>query len=351
MDSSSDTQDAPELNTRDRANIVAINSVIRRAARELRERHPWLKHQSAIGLGILLTSALVMGGNAYLHATGLSPAWVAVTIGGIAASIAHEVEHDLIHKLYFRGTAWANAAMMLLGWVLRPNTINPWARRHMHLKHHQLSGTEQDLEERAITNGERYDIKRLVMMADGILAALLRIDQAGKRKKKLLMLVAASYFPLGWVHFGLWYTFLMAHAASALGFALPSTLVAHVETLDVVVTVWIAPNVVRSFCLNFVSSSMHYYGDVQARNVMQQTQILNPLWMIPFQVFCFNFGSTHAIHHFVANEPFYVRQWTAKAAHDVMREHGIPHNDLGTFTRANRRTQTVTALQPAAQAT
>jgi hypothetical protein len=41
--------------------------------------------------------------------------------------------------------------------------------------------------------------------------------------------------------------------------------------------------------------------------VIQQTQVLNPWWMLPFQLFCFNFGSTHAIHHFVVRDPFYIR--------------------------------------------
>ena len=56
----------------------------------------------------------------------------------------------------------------------------------------------------------------------------------------------------------------------------------------------------------------------------------------PLQLFCFNFGSTHAIHHFVVREPFYIRQMTAPAAHAVMREMGVRFNDFGTFRRANR---------------
>ncbi len=61
------------------------------------------------------------------------------------------------------------------------------------------------------------------------------------------------------------------------------------------------------------------------------------------QAFCFNFGSTHGIHHFVVKEPFYLRQLTASVAHKVMAEMGVRFNDLGTFTRANRFTR---AAQP-----
>jgi hypothetical protein len=81
---------------------------------------------------------------------------------------------------------------------------------------------------------------------------------------------------------------------------------------------------------------MHYYGDVEPGNVIQQTQVLNPWWMWPLQAFCFNFGSTHGIHHFVVKEPFYIRQMTVSVAHKVMREMGVRFNDFGTFGRANR---------------
>jgi hypothetical protein len=81
---------------------------------------------------------------------------------------------------------------------------------------------------------------------------------------------------------------------------------------------------------------MHYYGDVELGNVMQQCQVLNSKWMWPLQAFCFNFGSTHGIHHFVVKEPFYIRQMTAPVAHKVMAEMGVRFNDFGTFGRANR---------------
>ena len=108
------------------------------------------------------------------------------------------------------------------------------------------------------------------------------------------------------------------------------------EVVDFLTVVLVGPNVLRSFCLHFVSSNMHYFGDVEDGNFMQQTQVLNPWWLLPFQLFCFNFGSTHAIHHFVVRDPFYIRQWLASDAHRVMRDAGVRFNDLGTFRRANR---------------
>jgi fatty acid desaturase len=312
-----------------------INAAVRAASRDLRARHPALAHQDAIGLAALLASVAIVAGAAVLHVRGLLPGWTTLLVVALAVSIAHEIEHDLIHNLYFRRNRVVHDGMMALAWLVRPNTINPWIRRDLHLNHHRVSGTARDLEERAITNGEPFDLKRLVMMTDGVAAMLLRMPPAGRHRDKLLGKFVASYFPLGWVHFTLWYGFLAVHAARLLagGSALP----AWTPSLDAIVVVWIAPNVLRSFCLNFISSSMHYFGDVTAGNVLEQTQVLDDARFWPFQLFCFNFGGTHAIHHFVPNEPFYVRQWTAPAVRAALRDNGVPFNDLGTFRRANRR--------------
>nr|WP_256324414.1 fatty acid desaturase [Pseudomonas sp. 06C 126] len=108
------------------------------------------------------------------------------------------------------------------------------------------------------------------------------------------------------------------------------------EVVNSVVVILIAPNLIRQFCLFFISSNMHYYGDVAPRNALQQTQVMNPWWLWPFQMFCFNFGSTHSIHHFVVRDPFYLRQMTAPYAHKVMAQAGVRFNDFGTYKRANR---------------
>lgn len=329
------TETSAALRQTDRQRIARINGAIRAASRDLRARHPFLRHQDAIGLGILLTGVGTVALAAWGHFAGLLPAWLTVLVVALATSIVHEIEHDLIHQLYFKKSRVVHAAMMALCWAVRPNTINPWIRRDLHLHHHKASGTASDLEERAITNGEPFDLKRLVMMADGFLAMALRLHAAGRRRGLIVAKFFAGYFPLGWVHFSLWYAFLLVHAARAIGG--DAVLSGFSPTLDALVVVWIIPNVLRSFCLNFISSSMHYFGDVARGNVLEQTQVLSARRFWPLQLFCFNFGSTHAIHHFVANEPFYVRQWTAKEAHAALRENGIPFNDLGTFRRANRR--------------
>lgn len=322
------------LSSSDRQRIARINADVRRAGAELRDRLPLLRHQNGLGVAALSLAACGMTASAWLYLISAVPAWVCIVVSAFFASIAHEVEHDLIHSLYFARQGGIRALMLVVGWLLRPGTVNPFLRKKMHLHHHKASGTEDDLEERAITNGEPYGLKRFLMMADGALAVLLRLDQAKGRRGRLIAFAALGYFPLGWVNYGLLYTFLLSHGLRLLRIDIapcgPSVI------LDSVCVVWILPNVLRSFCLNFVSSSLHFYGDVQRGNVLQQTQVLDAWFLAPLQLFCFNFGSTHAIHHFVASEPFYVRQLTASAGHRALRENGVRFNDFGTFLRDNR---------------
>jgi hypothetical protein len=150
------------------------------------------------------------------------------------------------------------------------------------------------------------------------------------------------YAPLALLNWGAWYVFLGFHAANGIASLMGTPIDWSAQTLEVMsviniaVVVLVGPNVLRTFCLHFVSSNMHYYGDVELGNVMQQCQVLNPWWLWPMQAFCFNFGSSHGIHHFVVKEPFYVRQMTVPVAHKVMAEMGVRFNDFGTFGRANR---------------
>jgi hypothetical protein len=231
--------------------------------------------------------------------------------------------------------------MMLVVWIMRPNTVNPWYRRDIHFLHHRVSGTEQDLEERLVGNGIGNPLTRFIVMADGLLGLLLRARVLNAENKRFNLLeVINAGFPFATLYFVSWYIFLAYHMVTlvspALGVQLPvpTWLVQGMDIVNLVVVVLIAPNVLRSFCLNFVTSYMHYYGGVST--LMQQTQILRPWFLLPMQLFCCNFGSTHAIHHFVVNQPFYLRQMVAGAAHRAMRANGVRFNDFSTFFSANR---------------
>ena len=339
LDAGAPESPAPAPTHEERSRV--IRSAIRARSRELRERHPILRHQSAIGAAILATSALVVVASAAAYLAGAIAWWVALPVAAIAMSFAHEIEHDTIHRLYFTRNKAAQNVMFAVCWLLRPYTISPWARKPLHLLHHDVSGTKRDIEERAITNGVAWGPKRLLMMVDPLASVLLSLPRKPETRRFLLRSVAKAWFPLTYVALATWYGFLvlgiaqLATGGALLGSGIPADVF---RVLQVLVVVWIGPNVLRVTCLHFISSNMHYFGDVEEGNVIEQTQVLDRWFLAPLHLFCVNFGSTHGIHHFVPGDPFYVRQMTAKAAHRVMRANGVRFNDLGTFRRANRFT-------------
>jgi len=310
----------------------------------LRARYPILRHQDAIGVSILMFALGGMTLSAVLYIEGHVAWWACLLLNAFFASLTHELEHDLIHSMYFRKQRVPHNLMLALVWMARPSTINPWIRRHLHLNHHKVSGTEADLEERAITNGEPWGLARLLMVGDNVMSSLIRMLRAKTwaHRFSILKRTLRVYAPLALLNWSAWYVFLGFHGINGIAALAGNPIdwsqstLAFMHAIDVAVVVIVGPNVLRTFCLHFVSSNMHYYGDVEPGNVMQQTQVLNPWWMWPLQAFCFNFGSTHAIHHFVVKEPFYIRQMTASVAHKVMAQMGVRFNDFGTFGRANR---------------
>ncbi|SDW98549.1 fatty acid desaturase [Marinobacter mobilis] len=334
-----------------------IRKTVLDAGRALRERHSWLRHQNTIGATIMIVSVLGMIASGWAYVAGVIPWWLCVPVTAIFASFIHELEHDLIHLMYFKNRPWINDLMLAVGWVARASTVNPFVRRKLHLHHHKFSGTESDLEERGITNGTPWGLRRLLMTGDNMLAIILRPlemlratrayirsqkPKDSKEVRRMRLEQLTSYMPIGNLYYVCFHTWVVANAvligADFMGspIELSATLSQGLDVLNTAAVVYMLPSLLRTFCLHFISSNMHYYGDVEARNVMQQCQVLNPWWLMPMQLFCFNFGSTHAIHHFAVREPFYIRQWTAPTAHKVMREMGVRFNDFGTFRRANR---------------
>jgi hypothetical protein len=206
-----------------------------------------------------------------------------------------------------------------------------------------------DIEERGITNGDRLSVLRLLVLPDLLLSGILRIPRLrkeilieynkGNLSKNDMRLIIRTVL-LGLLPFGvpltiLWYVFAVIHLLHWIGYPLAQfdLLLQWIEPLMVLLVI---PNLIRQFALHFVSSNMHYMGDVEAGNVIQQVQVFTPWWSTPLQWFCFFFGATHAIHHFVVNEPFYLRQLTRKAAQDVLIENGIRMNDVKSLRFSNR---------------
>ncbi len=333
-----------------------IRKEVQLASKEFRAKYPMLQHQNTIGFLIFSFSIAMIIVSAYLYLTEKIGV-IAITLSvAFWTSILHELEHDLIHYMYFKKNKFMQNIMMLGVWIFRPMTINPWLRRIIHFHHHRVSGTKTDIEERGVTNGEKWGIKRFITTADILLGGVLRGNQIRKDiieavkngelpKEQALEFKKIKIYgmlPFTLILYFIWYFFLIHHAVHLLSsifnlnYQSPDIVQASFKWINPIVFIFILPNLLRMFCLHFITSNMHYYGDVEAGNVMQQTQVLNKWYFIPFQLFCFNFGSTHAIHHFVVNETFYIRQFTAAKAHKIMKEQGVRFNDIASIKRANR---------------
>lgn len=324
--------------------VRKINRMIRYSDRKLKRRYPFLLNQNRIGMTIFLLSAglMILVGFAYL--LGILPAYTAVLINAFLASLLHELEHDLIHGLYFK-EGWQEKLMMWGVWIFRGNTPSPFYRKKIHLLHHRESGQVTDIEEQMIGNGMRYGWRRFLVMFDQNLAFLLNARQVARTAPELrIQEMVQSAFPVS-----AFFTFLLhmiilfnsIHYVQSVYFtdlALPVYFGQILSALNIIGVTYIFPNVLRQACLQFISSNMHYFGDVSRgrEGVLEQTQVLNSWIFLPFHLFCFNFGSTHAIHHFTVNQPFYARQMISSYAHSAMRKYGVRFNDFGTFRRANR---------------
>ncbi|WEJ19622.1 fatty acid desaturase [Pseudomonas sp. SD17-1] len=333
-----------ERPTTDQQKIDHVTRRITEHGNYLRQRYPILQHQNALGAGVMAVSLIGMVVSGGLYLQGSIPAWGCILINALLTSFIHEIEHDLIHRLYFRKQPLAHNAMMFLCWLARPGMPSPWLRRSLHFHHHKESGTETDVEAWITTSGSPWGVLRLLKLVDGFIFGFLNaVFAPGWREKvRLLVKIVRLNTPFGLLYWGCWYVFLSYHLYAWLGAVSghevhsSATTLAVMDVVNSVVVILVAPNLIRQFCLFFISSNMHYYGDVAPRNALQQTQVMNAWWLWPFQLFCFNFGSTHSIHHFVVRDPFYLRQMTVPYAHQVMAEAGVRFNDFGTYKRANR---------------
>lgn len=325
----------------DKQTIREIISYIKAQENILRLKYRFLTQQNSLGLGLLLFSTLSFITTGILYVYGIIPAWLCIVLGALSTSVIHEIEHDLIHMQYFKNKPIVYHFMMFTVWIIRPNTINPWYRKRIHLNHHKTSGTEQDIEERLVGNGTKNHWLRLLVICDGLIGLLVRHKLFSKEIKNYSFLrVFNAGFPFTSLYYVLIYSFVVFHAfdfitaSLALGIDYPAWLLTMVDGLNLIMVVWVAPSFLRSACLNFVTSSMHYYGGEY--NLFQQTQVINHWSFIPFQLFCCNFGNTHTIHHFVPGQPFYIRQMISKQVNKYMQHKGVPFNDLTSILRANR---------------
>lgn len=321
-----------------RQRVRAIREAIRVEEQRLFARYPWLVHQDLLGLFCFLGSLGVLGCVAWLYLSGMLAWWWTIPLMALPLSVLHEIEHDLIHNLYFRRHRWLQNVMFFVIWYCKLG-LNPWYRRGIHLRHHRLSGQKADIEERLLGIGLPFGPTRLLVAIHPFGAVFLfnriRRDSPDFQGWRLTLLSLPTYLPLLCVSLAFFgYLWLMTGLSPAWDpiRMLPAEAWPFVRDMSVLM---LFPNVLRQTCLVLMSSYSHYYEDIPEHDVYYQNQVLCGPLTWPLQVFCFNFGATHIIHHYVVSQPFYLRQMVAGAVHAEFERQGVRVNDLGTVIRTN----------------
>jgi fatty acid desaturase len=314
--------------------VRAIVGAIREEERRLRGRHRWLAHQDAIGMAWFLVSVAAMTGLALAYLGGALAWWATALAMTLPLSILHELEHDLIHDLYFKSRRRIQDAMFLIiGWAKL--NASPWYRRRIHLHHHKRSGQLDDAEERLIGIGLPANFYRVLIAVHPIFAGPVasRLHRDGFPQIGALRASLPQFVVFGAVLFGWPLLKLLMVVAPELAGLVPASIHA---TLEVLMVLLVAPNVLRQTSLALISSYSHYYADIPEHDLFFQNQILDHWALRPAQLLCWNFGGTHIIHHFWPGQPFYLRQMVARAAHAEMLRQGIRRNDFDIVRRNNR---------------
>ncbi len=256
-------------------------------------------------MGLLLMgfacAGMLLSGYAYM--IGRIPAVLCIVIVALMTSIFHEMEHDMIHGIFFRKKKITTQLMFTLIHILRPNVSNPWFRKKIHLQHHRGSADLNDLEELDTGVGLRWGFKRILCMLDPVFAPFLRrkvFKNIRAPFKTDLFTLMLNTLPLHVVYIAAWGAWNASH------FFAPQFL----PSLNTLAVIYLAPNLLRYFCYAFMAANIHYLK--HQGGVLEEVMILNVWWLAPVQLFCWNFGATHAIHHIAPQQPFYIRTLIGK---------------------------------------
>merc|ERR1712137_395941 len=150
--------------------------------KRLRTTYSWLQHQDALGMAWFVGSLMGMASVSALYIYGALPWYLAMPFMGILVSFMHELEHDLIHDMYFKDHKWVQHFMFAMIWASKLNA-NPWWRKPMHLKHHKTSGQVDDIEERLIGLGQPLGLVRFLITINPIGSYLVMNQVAGDSKR------------------------------------------------------------------------------------------------------------------------------------------------------------------------
>jgi len=249
----------------------------------------------------------------------------AVIICTFMMSLSHEIEHDLFHELYFKNNKYVQKIIMLLITLHKLHISSFW-RKGVHLRHHVKSGEEDDIEERILGLGDANLFRRLLALIHPFGTSIYAIILAKKFKEFSFFSALIHITP----------SLVIMHTIFILYF-LPNNFI----TIDLAGTLffcWAIPALVRHFFLTLITTLSHYQTDEKDRyKITKQVQVNDhPLYFI-INIFTFNFGKTHALHHFYINDPFFIRLFYSKKLINKICE-TVPRNDFKVITNGNKYT-------------
>lgn len=302
---------------------MSVIATVKQLSKRLFEKYPVLKYRTLIGVSLLLISISVLVLSFFaIHQAQLYFMMIASIF---ALSVLHELEHDLIHKMYFRKQSILRNIMLGLVWLAKP-AVNPWWRSKAHLNHHLRSGQTDDVEERFIGNGAKRLLTRLLLNVDLVapIANLPRIKKLNPSFK--IMPFMTMNLPAVILN-------LSFPAAIVLSFFFDAaTAPWWYHALWAYVLAVTIPNNIRQFCLAVISSNIHY---VHPKHITEEVQMVTRFPFSIMNFFAFNFGRTHVIHHFFPHQTFYERQMTYAAfSPEFIKEHFIV-NDMEAMHQGN----------------
>lgn len=274
-----------------------ITQTIKKADADLRSKYPILNYQDAIGFGIFLFAFVgIFSMWACYRAYGDSYVACAIIIVSVAwfTSLLHELEHDLIHNLYFKKIDRMQDFMFFCIWMSKLHG-NPWFRRDLHLKHHIISGQKDDAEERLIGLGLPFGVVRMAVTVHPFGSLIATPDVAKDAKWLDVQKLNLTSAPVAFLFFGLnkaWllYIFTMLFVGyENYHLYLPARHWGWIRAVNVCICI---PNMLRQFFLVMMSNCSHYYGDIPEKSVFYQNQILDHPILYPFQFLCMNFGTS-----------------------------------------------------------
>ena len=277
-----------------------ISQAIKQAEIDLRNKYSVLKQQDLLGFGIFIGSlfSIALCWTYYIqYGDTYNEYIIIVLLIAFFTSFLHELEHDLIHNLYFKRNIMMQDIMFMCIWLAKLHG-NPWFRRELHLKHHIISGQRDDAEERLIGLGIPISLKRMAVTIHpyGSLIIMSTVSKDAKwldvkRMNLTTMPIATIFFILNKLYI-LYILIMYIVGYNNFHNYISSNIWKFIYSSNILICL---PNILRQSCLVLMSNCSHYYGDIPEKSVFYQNQILDHPIFYPFQLFCVNFGTYKSI--------------------------------------------------------